>query len=311
MAPIPIEGSESLVIRELITRLRVSDVMCRDLITSTPTAPLREIQDTMRKSRISGVPIVNDTNHIIGLVTVDDIIKALDHGHIEESAQKHMTAEPITLAEHLPLSIGIGYFEQHHFGRFPVCNKDGVLTGIISRRDILATLLQEIRAEVDKLEELIPEDKIHSTEFFYRKFSIESRNMETAGNASGEIKKFCNRSGLNRKLTRRIGVAAFELEINIAVHSDGGSLTIVREDDHIIITSNDRGPGIIDLDKAMSEGFSTANDWVRSYGFGAGMGLPNVKRVCDEFHISSNKDHGTMVTATFFLNGDDHGNSKT
>ncbi len=305
-----IEGSESLVIRELITRLRVSDVMCKTVITARETETLRDIQNSMRKSRISGIPVVDDTNHILGLITVDDIIKALDHDHITETAEQHMTTEPITLEEHLPLSIGIGYFEKHHFGRFPVCNKEGVLTGIISRRDILATLLLEIRAEVDKLEELIPEDKIHRTEFYYRKFAIESRNMETAGNASGQIKKFCKRSGLNRKLARRIGVASFELEINIAVHSDGGSITVVREEDHIQIIANDRGPGIDDLDKALTEGFSTANDWVRSYGFGAGMGLPNIKRVCDEFHISSDKAHGTMVTATFFLNGDGHGNEK-
>jgi anti-sigma regulatory factor (Ser/Thr protein kinase) len=131
--------------------------------------------------------------------------------------------------------------------------------------------------------------------------------MDNAGNASGEIKQFCEKSGLPRKLCRRIGVAAFELEINIAVHSNGGTIAISQKGNELQIISQDIGPGIENIELAMQEGHSTANDWVRSYGFGAGMGLPNIKRVSDVFDISSGPG-GTQVTATFFIDGGENEN---
>jgi anti-sigma regulatory factor (Ser/Thr protein kinase) len=84
----------------------------------------------------------------------------------------------------------------------------------------------------------------------------------------------------------------------MVVHSQGGSLTIVKENDYIQLAAKDTGPGIENVNKAMEAGFSTANEWVRSYGFGAGMGLPNIKRVSDSFHIESTKA-GTKVQVTF------------
>ncbi len=311
MAGINLETQNSLVIRELITRLRISEVMCRKLHTAKPNDTMRTVQHIMRDGGISGIPIVDENDYLKGIVSVDDIINALDLGYINDPVEKHMSSNVVTLESHLPLSVGLSYFEKHPYRRFPVLNRDGKLAGIVSGRDILGTLLSEINLEVDKLEELIPEDKISHTEFFYRKFKIEAKNMEEAGKASADIKKFCTRSGFSRKLCRRIAVAAFELEINIAVHSEGGSITIIRDSEHIQIIAKDQGPGIPDVEKALTEGFSTASDWVRSYGFGAGMGLPNIKRVCDTFHISSSIKQGTMVTATFDLNGgkDEHSSS--
>ncbi len=311
MAAIDLRNQNSLVIRELITRLRISDVMCQKIYTAKPEDTLRVVQHLMRDCGVSGIPIVDDERYLMGMVTVDDIINALDRGHINDSVSNHMTSKLVTLEAHLPLAVGLSYFEKHPYRRFPVLNREGKLAGIVSGRDILGTLLSEINREVDKLEELLPEDKIHKTEFFYRKFQVVSRDMEKAGTASAEIKKFCTRSGFPRKLCRRIAVAAFELEINIAVHSEGGYLTVIRDSENIQIIAKDHGPGIDDLEKALTEGFSTANDWVRSYGFGAGMGLPNIKRVADIFHISSSIKQGTIVTATFDLHGGKNEHSRS
>ncbi len=299
MSELKFNPTESLVVRELISRLRVYDVMSTTLHTASPKMTLREIQEQMRESKVSGMPIIDDEWHLLGIITVDDIIEALDHGFIDDIAGDHMSSDLITLKDQYPLAVAISNFEKYSYRRYPVINRNDKLVGIISGRDILNSLLFEINNEVDKLEELLPEEKIHSSEFFYRKFRVEAKDMEKAGTASAEIKKFCKRSTFPRKLMRRIGVAAFELEINIAVHSKGGSLTIVRDKDSVQIIAQDVGPGIDDLDAAMREGFSTANDWVRSYGFGAGMGLPNIKRVSDYFQISSDTEHGTMVTAIF------------
>ncbi|MBN2619168.1 MAG: histidine kinase, partial [Spirochaetales bacterium] len=105
------------------------------------------------------------------------------------------------------------------------------------------------------------------------------------------------------KFIRRVAVASYELEINQVVHSEGGTIKAIFDKDKITIIAKDRGPGIPDLDKALTEGFSTANDWIRSLGFGAGMGLPNSKRVSDDFLIESSPK-GTKVTVIFNITED-------
>ena len=84
--------------------------------------------------------------------------------------------------------------------------------------------------------------------------------------------------------------------MNLVVHSDGGTLTFRADEGEIQLIAKDQGPGIADVNLAMQEGWTTANDWVKSLGFGAGMGLPNAKRVSDEFHIASELGKGTTVT---------------
>ena len=101
---------------------------------------------------------------------------------------------------------------------------------------------------------------------------------------------------------RRVAVAAYELEINICIHSHGGVLVLLISDETITITAKDRGPGIPDIEWACRDGTSTANDWIRSLGFGAGMGLSNSKRVADSFDIQSEVGKFTKVTCTFNLN---------
>ena len=99
-----------------------------------------------------------------------------------------------------------------------------------------------------------------------------------------------------------MAVAAYELEINICIHSHGGVLVLLISDETITITAKDRGPGIPDIEWACRDGTSTANDWIRSLGFGAGMGLSNSKRVADSFDIQSEVGKFTKVTCTFNLN---------
>ena len=107
--------------------------------------------------------------------------------------------------------------------------------------------------------------------------------------------------GCDPKTIRRIAVATYELEMNQVVHSQGGTIAFFLDGDVARVVARDTGPGIPDLEQAMTEGFSTATDWVRSLGFGAGMGLPNARRVSDEFSIESNPE-GTVVQVAVRLN---------
>jgi anti-sigma regulatory factor (Ser/Thr protein kinase) len=106
---------------------------------------------------------------------------------------------------------------------------------------------------------------------------------------------------MDPQVVRRAAVASYELELNIVIHSTGGSISCLIAGDRLEILAEDEGPGIPNLEEALREGFSTANPWVRSLGFGAGMGLPNVKRVSDEFFIDSGPGRGTKVRALIAL----------
>lgn len=301
MKKIPIYPSHSsMVIRELITRLKISDAMSTNLITAHPRQSLREIQHIMKEYKVSGLPVVED-RRIVGIISVDDIIRALDEGYIEDTAGQHMTRSLIILEENMPMSLAISHFERYSFGRFPVVNRNEELVGIITSRDILSKLLYEINQEVNKLEGMIPQIVPSEIDFFHKEYTVRKYDMENAGKISSEIKKNCMEWGLTPQLCRRIAIACYELEINLVVHSEGGSLTCKRDDESFTVIARDVGPGIADVDLALTEGWSTANQWVKSFGFGAGMGLPNVKRVSDDFQISSELGHGTLVTATVYL----------
>ena len=132
-------------------------------------------------------------------------------------------------------------------------------------------------------------------------FKTESFNFETAGQASTELKKVLKNIGIETSLIRRISIASYELEINQVVHSTGGIMRYYLTPDKVRIEATDFGPGIEDTEKALTEGYTTATERIRSLGFGAGMGLPNAKRVSDFFSISSTPGKGTTVQADFYL----------
>jgi anti-sigma regulatory factor (Ser/Thr protein kinase) len=126
-------------------------------------------------------------------------------------------------------------------------------------------------------------------------------DFSAAGKASTDVKKTLARLGLDRDLVKRIAVAMYEGEMNIAIHGGGGTAEIEFSPDRIDILLADRGPGIADIALAMTEGFSTASEEVRSMGFGAGMGLPNMKRNADEMTVESRVGEGTSVRMRFLL----------
>jgi anti-sigma regulatory factor (Ser/Thr protein kinase) len=126
-------------------------------------------------------------------------------------------------------------------------------------------------------------------------FNVPRYDFELAGRASTEIKKALKQRNFDPKIIRRIAIASYELEINLVVHSNGGALSCSILPDKVTITAADTGPGIADVNQALQEGWSTANEYVRSLGFGAGMGLANTKRVSDEFSINSALGLGTTV----------------
>ena len=133
------------------------------------------------------------------------------------------------------------------------------------------------------------------------KFDIDGGDFSKAGFASSEVKKVLKQLNLAPALIRRMAVAMYEAEVNIVAHANRGTMWVSIEADRVKMVFNDEGPGIEDISKAMTEGYSTASDEVRQMGFGAGMGLPNINRNADDFKISSEVNKGTRLEITTFL----------
>jgi len=302
MTTIPISTHDSPpFLLDLIYRMKIKDVMTRNLITARKENSLRDIKLLMKEKAITGVPITEpETRRILGVVSMDDIIRALDGGYIDAPAERHMSRNLIVLDEDMPLQFAISYLDKFRYGRFPVLNKERELVGIITSRDIIVALLVEVNKEVEKLEQKIVNPVPVAGEDIHLEFAVRKLDFENAGKASTEIKKVLKTRNLNPQIVRRIAVASYELEMNQVVHAEGGTISFALQGDRVVITARDLGPGIEDVNRALQEGFSTANEWVRSLGFGAGMGLPNVRRVSDEFSIQSKLGEGTTVKSVIF-----------
>ena len=129
-------------------------------------------------------------------------------------------------------------------------------------------------------------------------YEIDGDNFTSAGEASVKVKKSLRQMGFEPEIIRKVSVAMYEGEINMVIHAQGGKATVDVYDDKIVIVLADRGPGIPDIELAMQAGYSTAPDNIRSLGFGAGMGLPNMKRYTDSMNIETELGKGTKITMT-------------
>lgn len=126
-------------------------------------------------------------------------------------------------------------------------------------------------------------------------FDVDGEDFTSAGQASVQVKKNLRRLGIPPEIIRQVSIAMYEGEINMVIHAGGGEADVIVSEDKIEIILADKGPGIADVNLAMQEGYSTATDSVRSLGFGAGMGLPNMKRYTDDMTIDSVVGEGTTI----------------
>ena len=126
-------------------------------------------------------------------------------------------------------------------------------------------------------------------------FDVDGEDFTSAGQASVQIKKNLRQLGISPEIIRRVSIAMYEGEINMVIHAGGGTADVCVNEERIEIILKDKGKGIKNIEQAMQEGFSTAPDSIRSLGFGAGMGLPNMKRYTDSMEIQSTVGVGTTI----------------
>jgi CBS domain-containing protein/anti-sigma regulatory factor (Ser/Thr protein kinase) len=288
---------------EIIFRMKVKDAMITDVLSAKKDDSFDTIQEIMKVNGISGLPVVDELR-IIGMISVNDIINALQGGYMNAQIDQYMSKQVVVLEDDMPLTFAVSYFNKYQYRRFPVINKQKELVGLLTTKDVLSALLNEMNKEINLLESKLHPEKTELPNQIVREFLVKQFDFENAGSASFALKKLLKEKEISRKTIRRCSVAAYELEINIAIHSNGGKLTFYISPESITIIAQDTGPGIKDVSQVLKEGYSTANEWIRSLGFGAGMGIPNTKRVSDEFDMESEFGKGTTVKSVIYLEED-------
>lgn len=293
------------VAQVLVYELRVRDAMTKPPVTAAPSDSLRAIQHLMKQHRFSGVPI---TEHgaLLGIVSIEDIIQALDAGHIDAPARLHMARNPVSLRDHFSLVRAVAEFDRHGFGRFPVLDAGNRLVGIITRGDITNCLMHHLekRAEQALAHEAALRAATVADEQAQRvviRAQVRTGDYDSAGKLSQRMRTVLRERAIDPEIRRRAAVVAYEAETNIIIHSLGGEITATIDPDKVVIEASDVGPGIENIEQAMQEGWSTAGRLPRELGFGAGMGLPNMKRCSDRFEIISDSVTGTRVRSEIFL----------
>ena len=154
-------------------------------------------------------------------------------------------------------------------------------------------MLPEFAAVVEEVNEMSDNKSVKLA------FDCAGGDFERAGEASSKIKKMLQRLGIPADCVRRIAIGTYEAEMNVIIHAGGGNVAAEVFPDQTVITVTDQGPGIPDINKALQEGWSTAPDYVRQMGFGAGMGLPNMQKCSDAFDIQSKVGEGTTIVMKF------------
>ena len=294
-------------VEELGYELKVGQVMTTKVVTFSPEATILEALDVIKQHRISGAPITID-GKLVGIISTEDLIRALRDGRIDRSVSSYMTKDLITIKATDKVVEALKIFAKKNVGRLPVVEENNKLVGLLTKGDItngLLTALQRdyqaeeiIRYRASHLFEDIESDR---TSLILR-YRIIKDDFVHGGAASNHIKKALVRLGANRQTARRCGIAVYEAEMNLIIHTNnGGFLRVEIEPHKITLEAYDDGPGIDDIEKALTPGFSTATEEVRNQGFGAGMGLVNIRSCVDEMNIKSSKESGTNLYMTMYL----------
>ncbi|MGC8879330.1 MAG: CBS domain-containing protein, partial [Anaerolineae bacterium] len=286
-------------VEELFYELKIEDSMTHDPKVVTPEVPMRAVLELLRQTRISGAPVV-DRGKLVGIISIEDLIRALVKGDLDVPLKHYMTSKVITVQAQSPVIEALKTFAQTRVGRLPVLDEGGRLVGIITKGDITRGVLKALQRDI-QLEELkryrashLFEDIVSDRTSLVLRYYIKPRDFARGGQASHHIKRALLRLGASPQVARRCGIAAYEAEMNLVIHTtNGGVIRVGIEPTDILIETFDDGPGIPDIQLAMTPGYSTASEEVREMGFGAGMGLKNIERCADSMQLESTPGKGT------------------
>ncbi len=291
--------------------IKAGDIMSSNVVEISAEKKIAHAKELMKIKKISGIPVVDENRRLVGIISIEDIIHALEFNKINDPIRKIMSTQVVTIHRDDSLAAVVDKFENYKYGRFPVVDDEKHVCGIISKEDILHGILEKFNLiyihDQKRTSTLNTEYsaitgerlKIEEAKFHYQ---IDSSDIDAAGTGAALLKQFLTGKNYNSDIVRRVSVATYEAETNVVIHSRGqGDIYFFQDEDRFIVRVVDNGIGIEDLDKAMKEGYSTAPDYIRERGFGAGMGIANMKRFADKLVILSEKNAGTQVEMIFYL----------
>jgi len=281
--------------------------MTKDVFHLSPDMQLEEALDIFQKERFSGAPVMQDSQ-LVGILSIEDLIQALRDGKLNAPVHDYMSTDLAIVREFDPVVEALKTFAKTKFGRLLVLDENGSLSGIITKGDVSNGLLDALQRDYQQ-EELIRyrashlfEDIISDRTSLILRYDICKGDFIHGGNASSNIKRALLRLGTSPQLARKCGIAVYESEMNLIIHTDhGGTLRVGIEPHKITMEAYDDGPGIEDVELAIQPGFSTATNEIQEMGFGAGMGLFNIKRCVDEMRLVSSKSRGTNLYMIMYL----------
>ncbi len=294
-------------VEELAYELRVDEVMTGNVKALDPEMPMSEALDLFRNARISGAPVVGN-GRVVGVISLEDLIRWLTSGSMESTVDQYMSTGLITVHRKAPVVDALRLFVNSSHGRLPVLDDNDQLVGIITKGDVTRGLLDALQRNY-QAEELrtyrashLFEDIVSDRTSLMLRYSIAHGDFTHGGAASSHIKRALLRMGANTQIARRCGIATYEAEINLMIHTNNGGVIRVEIEPHqITLEAYDDGPGIKNVDLAMKPGYSTATDKIRELGFGAGMGLVNIQRCVDSMILESTYGKGTRLRMKIFL----------
>jgi len=294
-------GTGITKVQELVYDLKISQVMTSPVVTVTPDTPMSELRERLRTRKISGSPVV-DGPRLVGVVSIEDLLKCLVQQSEQQPVSRWMSRRVVTVREEESVIEAVKSFTEHGVGRLPVVNARGRLVGILTGGDITRGLLAAIdldyhQEEIERYRAShIFEDIVSDDTSLLLRYRIHPGDFQRGGEASSKIRRALDRLGANPQTIRRVGIAAYEAEMNIVIHSlEGGEITAEVQPKSVRIVAEDNGPGIEDIERALQPGYSTAPEWIRELGFGAGMGLQNIRHCADTMHLASRPGEGTRL----------------
>lgn len=294
--------------QELVYEMKVGEVMTRHVVTVAPETSMDEFREVLRSSRISGTPVLSQ-DQMVGIISIEDLIKWSESDRRKTTVGELMTRDVMAIYDDEPLVQLVGRLDQYDYGRLPVLERDAKkLVGVVTKGDIMAGLLRKL--EIGYHEQEIRQWRAsHFFEGIFAdkamlvlQYNVIGQDFKKAGSGATRLKKALARLDIHPHARRRAAIIAYEAEMNIVIYTDGGELTAKVEPNLITIEAKDNGPGIADIQLAFTPGYSTAEDWVRELGFGAGMGLCNIKECADETNMDSVVGKGTRLEAKIAIN---------
>ncbi|MGE5777289.1 MAG: CBS domain-containing protein, partial [Chloroflexota bacterium] len=243
-------------VEELSYDLKIRDVMSRDLHSAPPDMPLSQVLDILRLNRISGLPVVDDDRKLVGVLSIEDIVRAMQKNDLEAPTRQYMTSEVVTAASYDSIVEALRTFTEKGLGRLPVIDEDQRLVGMLTKGDITRGILLALQKDYQDEEvrryraSHLFEDIVSERTTLVLRYTIKAGDFTRGGQASSHIKRALRRLGADPQITRRCCIAVYEAEMNLIIHTtNGGILKLEVEPHRITMSATDDGPGIADTEQ--------------------------------------------------------------